>query len=123
MNCQKQKQEKIRRFVLKDFVKNISNEEVEIDEPKTEEYEILKNYFYDLKNRKISPKAHIQLDLGLDSLDMVEFLHFVETKFGIADKEIVLNILQQKTQLNILATIEVVKWEMIQTGLDLESKN
>lgn len=81
---------KIRRFVLKDFVKNISNEEVEIDEPKTEEYEILKNYFYDLKNRKISPKAHIQLDLGLDSLDMVEFLHFVETKFGIADKEIVL---------------------------------
>lgn len=44
---------KIRRFVLKDFVKNISNEEVEIDEPKTEEYEILKNYFYDLKIERL----------------------------------------------------------------------
>ena len=81
---------KIRRFLLKDFIKSILEEEVEIEEPKYEEYSIIKDYLYNLKGRKINPKAHIELDLGIDSLDMVEFLGFINEKFGIMDNELII---------------------------------
>lgn len=81
---------KIRRFMLKDFISN-ENETTEIiDEPDFDEYKVIKNYLSDLKNKKISPVAHIEIDLGLDSLDMVEFLHFIETRYSITDNEIVM---------------------------------
>ncbi|MDQ7055822.1 MAG: AMP-binding protein [Persephonella sp.] len=69
---------KIRRFMLDRFINQIP-EEREIKEPENEEYRILKEYLHTVSKRKIYPDSHIEIDLGLDSLDKVELLAFIET--------------------------------------------
>lgn len=87
---------KVRRFMLNDFLKgqaiedgNEENSAVELkkeiiipDEYKTE-YETLKDYIEKNYNIEVMPDAHLELDLGLDSLDIVEILSFIEMSFGI----------------------------------------
>lgn len=75
---------KIRRFMLKDLLEN-KKEEVQqkINEPITEEYKEISNYIKTLKNKPVLPTAHLELDLGLDSLEVVELLTFIESTFGV----------------------------------------
>ena len=87
---------KVRRFMLNDFLKgqtmeegNEENSTVELkkeiiipNEYKTE-YETLKDYIEKNYNVEVTPDAHLELDLGLDSLDIVEILSFIEMSFGI----------------------------------------
>ena len=75
---------KIRRFMLKDLLEN-KKEEVQqkIDEPTTEEYKEIAKYIKTLKNKPVLPTAHLELDLGLDSLEVVELLTFIESTFGV----------------------------------------
>ena len=40
-------------------------------------------YFY----CEVEPNFHLELDLGLDSLDIVEILSFIETNFGVKISE------------------------------------
>lgn len=74
---------KIRRFLVPEVLKNIGKEEGEEEKPQTEEYEIMEEYLFNAKGRKISPKAHLELDLGMDSLDMIEFISFLGNRFGM----------------------------------------
>jgi long-chain acyl-CoA synthetase len=74
---------KLRRFKLKEFFN--SNEEIkrDIKEPSTESYAILKKYLEDTTKKRIYPDNHIELDLALDSLDLVELQAFLDSSFGI----------------------------------------
>ncbi|SJZ37364.1 long-chain acyl-CoA synthetase [Cetobacterium ceti] len=74
---------KIRRFMIPDMLKNKKVEDVEVKEPDFEEYGIVRDYLKEAKGKEITPSAHLELDLGLDSLDMVEFVAFVEATFGV----------------------------------------
>lgn len=74
---------KIRRFLVPEVLGNIGKEEVEEEKPQTEEYRIVEEYLSTAKGRKISPKAHLELDLGMDSLDMIEFISFLGNSFGM----------------------------------------
>lgn len=74
---------KIRRFMLPELLKNIGEEELEEEKPQTEEYKIMEEYLFNSKGRRISSKAHLELDLGLDSLDMIEFISFLGSRFGM----------------------------------------
>lgn len=84
---------KVRRFMLKDFIeqydleKNNMTEKVveviEIPENIRYEYESLKNYLEKTYNIAVKPDSHLELDLGLDSLDMVEILAFIERSFSV----------------------------------------
>lgn len=76
---------KIRRFQLESFLdKSIKKDDhIKIKEPDSEYYKILKKYIKDNKHLEPSPKSHLELDLGLDSLDIVELQVFIETAFGI----------------------------------------
>ncbi|WP_291259889.1 AMP-binding protein [Fusobacterium sp.] len=78
---------KIRRFMLNSIINKKEEENIDIKEPDYIEYKELKTYLERIKNRKITPMAHLELDLGLDSLDMVELLTYLETNYGIKSEE------------------------------------
>jgi long-chain acyl-CoA synthetase len=86
---------KIRRFLLPDYIRNLENgsstsniSEEDLKKLETPEYKALATFIQTLKKEeKITPLSYLELDLGLDSLDIVELLSFVETNFGITLRE------------------------------------
>ncbi len=109
---------KIRRFMLNSIINKKEEENISIEEPDYVEYKELKNYLEKIKNNKITPMAHLELDLGLDSLDMVELLTYLETNYGIKNEEsiIVNNPTVEKLALYIkenrgTGNIEELNWK------------
>ncbi len=80
---------KIRRFLIPEFLKE-EKREVREKEPDFEEYRIIKDYLKRVVNREIYPSEHIEIDLGLDSLEKVELQVFIEKTFGVyvSDEEL-----------------------------------
>ncbi|MGL5058199.1 MAG: AMP-binding protein [Fusobacteriaceae bacterium] len=78
---------KIRRFMLADLLKGQTEENISYIEPNYSEYGELKEYLEKLKGKKIIGTAHFELDLGLDSLDITEFLAYLQSGFGIKTKQ------------------------------------
>ncbi|WP_457643456.1 AMP-binding protein [Persephonella sp.] len=73
---------KIRRFMLEEFLKE-KEQPKKIKEPDFEEYRILKEYLEKTEGRQVLPDSHIEIDLGLDSLEKIELLTFISKTFGI----------------------------------------
>ena len=83
---------KIRRFLLPEFLEEIEQKKpIEIKEPEFEEYRIIKEYLQKVTKKTVLPTDHLEIDLGLDSLEKVEFQVFVERTFGvkISDEDLV----------------------------------
>ena len=74
---------KIRRFMLPEFLKEEKKEKIVSPEPEFEEYKVIKEYLKGIVKKDINPTDHIEIDLGLDSLEKVEFLVFLEKTFGL----------------------------------------
>lgn len=74
---------KIRRFMVPDLLEGKIEEEKEENIPTFEEFEVISKYLKNLKGKNIPSTAHLELDLGLDSLDLVEFMTFAEASFGV----------------------------------------
>lgn len=74
---------KIRRFMIPELLEGKIEEVEEKDAPTFEEYEVIAKYLKNLKGKNIVSNAHLELDLGLDSLDLVEFMTFAEASFGV----------------------------------------
>lgn len=83
---------KIRRFMLNDFLKKMESDSDEhllkkkkivVPENVAYEYGMLKEYLEKTYNTEVEPDYHLELDLGLDSLDIVEIMSFIESNFGI----------------------------------------
>jgi long-chain acyl-CoA synthetase len=53
------------------------------DEPNDEIYKLLKSYLSTLTQFDIKPCSHIELNLGLDSIQYVELFLFIENGFGV----------------------------------------
>jgi long-chain acyl-CoA synthetase len=72
---------KIKRFMLPDLIvsKDITHEE----HPVNEVYDIIKSYIEDITKKDVYPSSHIEIDLGLDSIDKVDLQNFIELVFGI----------------------------------------
>ena len=66
-----------------DSSKHEVKKEIVIPQEFKAEYETLKDYMEKNYNVEVTPDAHLELDLGLDSLDIVEILSFIEMSFGI----------------------------------------
>ena len=95
---------KIRRFMVPAVLENIGKEEVVTEEPSTEEYTIIKEYLSTSKGRTVVPQAHLELDLGMDSLDMIEFISFLGSRFGMVVQNE--TILENSTVESIAAYVE-----------------
>ncbi len=53
------------------------------EEPKDETYRVLKRHTQTLSDNRVFFSSHLELDLGLDSLDYVELFVFIQMSFGV----------------------------------------
>lgn len=74
---------KIQRFKLKELITEPEAKQGSQAEVKLEEFHILKNYLENEKKMKVYPGYHLEMDLGLDSLDKVSLQVFIDSTFGI----------------------------------------
>jgi long-chain acyl-CoA synthetase len=119
---------KLKRFLLPKL-EMISKEKLEsIAEPAFQEYTLLKEFLQQQKDITVHPSDHLEIDLGLDSLDKVNLGVYLESNFGIklSEAELVAfpniiklaeNIRDKKTKLSV----EAIDWgQIFKEQLDLD---
>jgi len=77
---------KLRRFLLKEVVDSRKVDEALIspeEEPDDQTYLLIKSFLVQQTEGDVRPSDHIEIDLGLDSLDKVNFLSYLEHTFGV----------------------------------------
>lgn len=90
---------KLKRFMLPDLAESRQVKKDTIPVPDTEEYDLLKDYLESEKKTEVFPSAHLELDLGMDSLDKIGLQAYLQTTFGIELKE------EQFLQFNTVAAL------------------
>jgi long-chain acyl-CoA synthetase len=74
---------KLQRFKLENFIlKSKSEENIQL-KPEFEEYLMIADYLSKEKGRNVLPHHHLEMDLGLDSLDKVGFETYLHQSFGV----------------------------------------
>lgn len=119
---------KLKRFLLP-TLEQISKERLEsIAEPTFQEYTLIKEFLQQQKETTIHPSDHLEIDLGLDSLDKVNLGVYLESNFGVKLTESELvgfpnvvklaeNIRDKKTKLSV----EAIDWgKIFKEQLDLD---
>jgi long-chain acyl-CoA synthetase len=74
---------KIQRFKLAELAVERKDEDEDTPEIKIKEYLWIKNFIEKEKMIKVHPNDHLEMDLGLDSLDKVSLQMFLATTFGV----------------------------------------
>lgn len=74
---------KLQRFRLSDFAIDRHEEENTPEEQSTE-FRLIAAYLEAEKGRKVRPAHHLEMDLGMDSLDKVGFQAWLQQNFGVA---------------------------------------
>jgi len=112
--------QKLRRFKLKDFVKDKQDEPTIKEEPDYKEYNLISDFIRKQVERDLFPNEHLDFDIGLDSLDKVSLQYFLKNTFGVEIKEIHLreNPTVQKLSEYIRdqsdkIKVELVNWQKI----------
>ena len=88
--------DKIQRFKLEDFLKHKDEKRAESEIPESKEYAKIAEYIRNNTEKEVYPDDHIEIDLGLDSLDKIELASFISMEFGIKISE---------TEIQNLATV------------------
>lgn len=78
---------KLRRFQLPELTKKAKPDLAQMEEPDFQEYQIIKEFLQTQTEHDIFPSDHIEIDLGLDSLDKISFLTFLTSTFGVEMKD------------------------------------
>lgn len=77
-NMEVDKEQKVRGYkILKKPLEKTA------DEPDDEVYKSLKSFIAGMSRAEISMSSHLELDIGLDSLNYVELFTFIEESFGV----------------------------------------
>jgi long-chain acyl-CoA synthetase len=81
---------KIRRFQLPALVASDASDRPHQAEPDYPEYQMIKDFLSEQTGQAIYADQHLEIDLGLDSLDKVSLLTFLHATFGVEmqDEEI-----------------------------------
>lgn len=119
---------KLKRFLLPQL-EQISKEKLEsITEPVFQEYVLVKEFIQQQKETTVHPSDHLEIDLGLDSLDKVNLGVYLESNFGVKYTESDLvgftnvvklaeNVRDKKTKLSV----EAIDWgKIFKEQLDLD---
>ena len=91
--------DKIQRFKLEDFLKHKDEKRAVCEIPDSEEYEKIAGYIKTTSEKDVYPDDHIEIDLGLDSLDKIELASFINSEFGVKISE---------TEIQNLATVRKI---------------
>lgn len=120
---------KIQRFKLADIITNLSSVRNQVKEdPEFEEYGIVRDFLQEQKKIKIYPDDHLEIDLGLDSLDKVNLQVFLESTFGVILREedlinfsTVEGLASYMKEKKNKMTVEAVKWsEILKEKIELK---
>ena len=82
-NFEVEDEDRIISYEIISHTKKIEDE-LDID---SEDYLTLKSFLVELSSREVYLHSHLELDLGLDSIDYVEVFIFIEQSFGIIINE------------------------------------
>lgn len=74
---------KLRRFMLPNLYEQNVVKKAKVVEPDNEVYKILKEYVKKAKRIEPQPEENLELEIGMDSLDIVEFFAYIENNFGL----------------------------------------
>jgi len=119
---------KLKRFLLPQLEQISKNKLENIVEPNFQEYILIKEFIQQQKETTIHPSDHLEIDLGLDSLDKVNLGVYLESNFGVKLTEAELvgfpnvvklaeNVRDKKTKLSV----EAIDWgKIFKEKLDLE---
>lgn len=80
---------KIKRFMIADMLDGKIEKQERKPEPDFEEYNKIKKYLVAIKEKDVYFDSHIEIDLGMDSLDMVEFQYFLDLNYGIKEDNLI----------------------------------
>jgi Long-chain acyl-CoA synthetases (AMP-forming) len=75
--------EKLQRFKLAELATERKEAEEKVSEVKFKEYLWIKDFLEKEKMIQVRPNDHLEMDLGLDSLDKVSLQMFLTTTFGV----------------------------------------
>jgi long-chain acyl-CoA synthetase len=78
---------KLKRFLLTELVSGKSTLDTRPPQPDYPEYHTIRDFLQQQKQRDIYAEDHLELDLALDSLDMVGLQSFLEETFGVEISE------------------------------------
>lgn len=74
---------KIRRFMIPNLYDKNEIKKEKVEEPNNETYKLLKEYVKKIKGIEPNPEENLELEIGMDSLDIVEFFAYIENSFGV----------------------------------------
>lgn len=111
---------KLQRFKLAELANETEKVKTPVEEPTFEEYKIIKNFIENEKNCTVLPNNHIEIDLGLDSLDKVGLQVFLQATFGVdidaeqlskfeSVEKMALHIAEKRTRMEV----ERIDWKKI----------
>jgi len=117
---------KLKRFALKELLLSANEIKPEVDAPDIPEYQVIHDFISELTDQPIHPDAHIELDLGMDSLDKLELQEKIERTFGlslknseIANYQKVQDLAKYISNIKTKFQEESVKWgEILKKKLD-----
>lgn len=74
---------KLQRFRLSDLAVEQQEDDF-ATAPESTEFRMIATYLESEKGRKVRPHHHLEMDLGMDSLDKVEFQAWLQQNFGVS---------------------------------------
>ncbi len=106
---------KTRRFMLPGLYEKNLVEKKKVDEPDNEIYRTLKSYIKKLKGIEPLPEENLELEIGMDSLDIVEFFAYIENSFGVTLTEEQFSSMANLKALSEFITEKATKMENSET--------
>ncbi|MEJ2544565.1 MAG: AMP-binding protein [Calditrichaceae bacterium] len=97
-------------------------------EPDYEEYQVIRDFMREQTKAEVAPDDHFEIDLGLDSLDKISFITFLQSTFGVDVREDILlhhstieKIAEYMREKKSKIAVEAVKWsEIFKEKVDLK---
>ncbi len=88
-NMKAEEDEKIKSYTISQFPLSKDEPRRVEEEPEDALYRTLKSFLHGMCRCEVLPSSHLELDLGLDSLDYVELFVFVQMSFGVFIDEVI----------------------------------
>lgn len=110
---------KIRRFMLKEVVDSRKRDEAipsPEEEPDDQAYLLIKSFLVKQTDGNVRANDHIEIDLGLDSLDKVNFLSYLEQTFGVELEDSLFS--KHSTLKSLAAYISEKKTRMVEESIN-----
>jgi len=114
---------KIKRHRLAELLQPSIKDLPQHGSPESEEYRVIKTYLEKESGQRVNPNSHLEIDLGLDSLALIDLKIYLENTFGYSTPETVFIDHPTVDSLTTYIQNNKTKIETTSSGLSLLLKN